>query len=310
MKPRTRVGVTLIEVLVVITIIGILAALLLPAVMMAREAARRLVCSSNLKQIGLAMQTYHTSYNCFPPGRITAGLWQHSRNGICWPIALLPYIEQQNLYDAYDSRYPNEDPKNEQVRIAVVETYMCPTDGNARRVEAPLAGPGNRTNYRGGSYRGMGGRVDGIGGWWDCFDGYTTPESWIGVLHVVGSGRRGPENIGRIRDGTSTTLMVGEYHTRTQTRQGTFWAYAFAHYNSSDASPAPRTLLPDYDACVAAGAGPGGEHACKRGWGSFHPGGLNFLFCDGSVHFLAETIDMETFGQLATIHGQELAKFP
>ncbi len=114
-----------------------------------------------------------------------------------------------------------------------------------------------------------------------------------------------------ITDGTTYTLMVGEYHTRTRTRPRTLWAYTYASYNSSDATPQARTLLPDFDACAAQGDGTlESENPCKRGWGSFHPGGFNFLTCDGSVHFVNQTIDLEVFGNMATIWGNEHVRKP
>jgi len=305
MSRRTSSGLTLVELLVVIGIIAVLIALLLPAVMAARGAARRMHCASNLKQIGLAMQNYHGSYNVFPPGRITFGPWHDSRNWTCWPIAILPYMEQENLFDKYDSCSLNEAPENAEVRESVVDEYVCPSDPNAGRLERPASGPGKGIDYRGGSYRGMGGRTDGKFGWWDCHDFVHLPAHWAGVLHVVGVGGLGCERIASVRDGTSNTLMVGEYHTKTQSRRGTFWAYTYGSYNSSDASPDRHTLIPDFDKCVAGVPGPDWEHACKRGWGSFHSGGLNFLKCDGSVKFMAQNVDLEVFGQSATKAGGE-----
>ena len=303
---RPRIGFTLVELLVVIGIIGILIALLLPAVMAARGAARRAHCANNLKQIGLAMHNYQTVHGSLPPGGITYGPWASAIIFTSWPIAILPYVEQEKLYDRYHPGCRNEAPENAEVRETIVPVYACPADVKADRLEPPSSGPGKGINYRGGSYRGMGGRSDGTA-WWDS-DGFgTLPANWIGVLHVVRPGI-GCETLDHIRDGTSNTLMIGEYHTRTHTNRGTFWAYTYASYNRSDATLEPLTMVPDYDACDAEAD----ENACKRGWASFHSGGsgLNFLACDGSVRFVSRTIDMELFCQLATIRGGEPAQMP
>ena len=113
---RTARAFTLVELLVVIAIIGILVALLLPAIQTAREAARRTQCSNNLKQMGLAAHNYHDTFNCFPPGAITDGPCCGAKSRINWAIALLPYMEQSTLYDDYDHDANNEDPSNDPVR--------------------------------------------------------------------------------------------------------------------------------------------------------------------------------------------------
>ena len=116
-------------------------------------------------------------------------------------------------------------------------------------------------------------------------------------------------HVANIRDGTSNTLLAGESTTSTNLGYRTLWAYSFAFYSLSAATPQRRTMLGDYDQCVRIG-GKGHSDPCKRGWGSFHPGGMNFLACDGSTHFLRTTIDMELFAGLATIDGGEVALLP
>jgi len=100
----------------VITIIGILIALLLPAVQAAREAARRAHCANNLKQIAVALHGYNTALGSFPPDGITEGPCCETPSGTSWAISILPYVEQQSLYDRYDMESYNEDPVNEAVR--------------------------------------------------------------------------------------------------------------------------------------------------------------------------------------------------
>jgi hypothetical protein len=133
----------------------------------------------------------------------------------------------------------------------------------------------------------------------------------MGVLHITGNLGLRPETYARIRDGTSETWMVGEYQTRTHPGRRTYWAYSFGPYNTSDATPQARTLLPDYDACVAQGDGTlESQNPCKRGWASFHPGGMNFLCCDGAVHFVSRSVNLEVFCEMATIAGRETPTAP
>jgi prepilin-type N-terminal cleavage/methylation domain-containing protein/prepilin-type processing-associated H-X9-DG protein len=129
-----------------------------------------------------------------------------------------------------------------------------------------------------------------------------------GVMHatdpVMGVG---PERIASILDGTSNTLMFGEYATRDTPNRRTFWAYAYTSYNLSLVTfNAPWTLQASFNDCAAT-PNPSGNNQCKRGWGSFHTGGLNFAFCDGSVHTISRSVDMvRVLPALATIAGGEV----
>ena len=297
----SRRGFTLIELLVVIAIIGILIALLLPAVQKVREAANRMSCSNNLKQIALALHNYHETAGSFPPGAVP--------NFAPWTVYLLPYIEQDNLYKQYDLGQPNNSDANAFVRTSLVKTYICPSDVTGAFVPTqPESGYGSGVTYMPGSYRGVAGKSIATTGKW--FDSQTASESdgppeFRGVLHVVDVNGLRPERFGSITDGTSSTLMVGEYATRSHPSRRTFWAYSWNQYNKSSGQPYSRTLLNDYDACRVAG-GPGGDNACKRAWGSFHTGGLNFAFCDGSVRSISLSVDLQTLAALCTIAGGEL----
>jgi prepilin-type processing-associated H-X9-DG protein len=117
----------------------------------------------------------------------------------------------------------------------------------------------------------------------------------------------GPETIHGITDGTSSTLMFGEYATRDTPGRRTFWAYAYTSYNLSVVTfNAPWTLQASYAACAAT-PNPSGNNQCKRAWGSFHTAGLNFAFCDGSVHTINRNVDMiNVLPALATISGGEV----
>jgi prepilin-type N-terminal cleavage/methylation domain-containing protein/prepilin-type processing-associated H-X9-DG protein len=316
-----RRALTLIELLVVITIIGVLIALLLPAVQAAREAARQAQCASNLRQIGLAIHNYHAARGCFPHGNInrSAGACpgmgepasSYSTRFGNWAIAILPYLEQNALYERYDLRYYNEAAENRAVRETAVAVYGCPSDPSPRLPMTPATGPAAQTDakYAPGSYRAVSGRSDDGDNYLDSEMMFSYRAKSRGPIHTVGIWGYTSENINKVKDGTSNTLLVGESTTATNLGHRTFWAYSFAYYSMSGAAAQPRTLWGDYDRC-AGGAGDGGENPCKRGWGSGHAGGLNFALCDGSTRSINASINMNLFANLATIDGEEVAQVP
>jgi prepilin-type N-terminal cleavage/methylation domain-containing protein len=329
--PAERRAFTLVELLVVIAIIGILIALLLPAVQYAREAARRMQCSNNLKQIGIAMHNYHDVMKSFPPGNITDGPCCGTLSHITWPLSILPYIENLTLMDKYNVDLPNEHPANAFVRTERVPIYECPSDIQRGKLLVPDSGPHGNQVWRTGSYRGMGGV-----GWRFNTDGYQYRRQWDssdivrnecprhlrGVLHWIGklsNGNTGgytTESFSTIVDGTSNTLMVGEYTTKTRERRTTFWAYSYTSFALSCATPESRTLIPDYDLCASMGD----SNPCKRAFASFHGysgaarfgnvvggggGMIQFLRCDGSVFGLNSAVDLTTYAAMSTIMGGE-----
>ncbi len=309
LRRAARTAFTLIELLVVIAIIAILIGLLVPAVQKVREAAARMSCTNNLKQIGLACHNYHDTNGTLPPGGVTDGPCCGTKSGPPWGVTVLPYLEQDNLRNQYILSVFNEDPGNAFVRTQLVKTYNCPSDFNAGQLLNPDSGPGSGVQYMTSSYRAMSGRGYGPNGesWWfdDPESGRNLPGSWRGAIHGTSKlyGLIG-EKIANITDGTSNTLMVGEYATRTHPRRTSFWAYTYTSYSQSSAVPQSRLLKADYDACTALGD----SNPCKRAWGSFHTGVINFVWCDGSVHPVNTSIDMSVFVGLATISGGEEKK--
>ncbi len=312
-------GFTLIELLVVIAIIGILVALLLPAVQKVRETANNTVCKNNLKQIGLALVNYHTTNRVFPPGAVapqTVGQPGYAT----WAIYILPFIEQDALAKAYRFDLPNTAPEQKTVRETLVKTYICPSDHTGDfGLEVPDSGYGNTAGvkYRPSSYRGVEGKTlnrtsNDENKWFDSQNSGESdgPKEFRGVLHVVGINGLTVERLSDIKDGASNTLMVGEYSTKTHETRDTFWAYSWNQYTMSSAMPQRRTLLNDYDGCIALTGkevpNDSGINACKRAFASFHTNGaLNFAFCDGSVKVIATNVDLSTFTALATIAGGE-----
>jgi prepilin-type N-terminal cleavage/methylation domain-containing protein len=319
-------GFTLIELLVVVAIIGILISLLLPAVKMTREAARRTTCASNLRQIGTALHNYHETEGSFPPGNYaeTAGVCTGGqRPGVDydpedranWMIAILPYVEQGTLYETYNFQTYNEAPDNRQVRETSVPVYVCPNDVDTNQLVMPAMGAaqddptwGMSVPYKPGSYRGVAGRSDGRQ-FLDWSMDVSYPREWRGPIHMVGVLGFTTERMADIRDGASNTLMVGESITKTNPGYRTLWAYSYAFYSLSSVTPQKRILYGDYDRCRAHDD-TGHSLPCRRGWGSGHGDGLHFLFADASVHYVSTSTDVELLAQLATIDGGERAVPP
>lgn len=336
---RLRTGFTLVELLVVIAIIGVLVALLLPAVQAARESARRMSCINNLKQIGLSVLNYESGRGTLPPGVVQseAATGGEYYNG--WTREILAYAEQQALKNLYpDPSIKIYDPSLRDFRESKVAMYSCPSDGEDF-IMVPKSGPPNNASipdgeaegnhpryirYHTGSYRGNAGRTDGFTTWdiLEDLPGSETKASglhsgWRGPLTGLlrsGGNAIGPTKLKHITDGTSNTLLVGESTNTDYSRRRTFWAFTFGSYILSQTIDQERVFSSEYLACERAGDssslgapnyGAFGR-VCKRGWYSFHPGGMNASFCDGSGRFLPFDIDLTVFAGIGSIAGEEI----
>jgi prepilin-type N-terminal cleavage/methylation domain-containing protein/prepilin-type processing-associated H-X9-DG protein len=294
-----RRAFTLIELLVVISIIGVLIALLLPAVQAAREAARRAQCVNNLKQIGLAMQSYHANIQVFPPGYVskfdTSG--NDTGPGWGWAAMLLPQFEQTVMYSAINFDIAIEDPSNRTTRMANITVFLCPSD-TVRTCWWAVARD-----------------TSGAPLWNICQVG---PSNYVGMY---GTGEPGPDGEGlffrnsaigipNITDGTSETIAVGE---RSHRLGEATWAGSVtnAMLFPTDDDNIGRYELETSSGMILGhageGVGPGDPRSDVNMFYSLHAGrGVNFLFADGHVAFLKSTISYKTYQALATRAGGEV----
>ncbi len=329
------------ELLVVIAIIGILIALLLPAVQAAREASRRTQCMDNLKNMGLACQTYAGAKRLLPPGKI----WQNNTEYSNWALEILPYIEELPLYKQYHFDQPNDAAANAGVLATNVAIQNCPSDPNPPQVVTGITGGGNAAK---GSYKGVAGRA-----WADAPSGtcsfddnkvtFSAAEERIqdrGPLFVLlvdstsaaAPYMKSPVKLAQIKDGTSKTMLIGEYTTVSKPVRSAFWAASYYKlnlasfwlFNSYKTNPQAQQaglagqFDPDYDKCTAAMAllsSPAvtrSDQPCNGGFTGIHSGGgyINFVFCDASVHIISSNTDIRILSDLATTNGGESTQIP
>jgi prepilin-type N-terminal cleavage/methylation domain-containing protein len=306
---RSRHGFTLIELLVVIAIIGVLIALLLPAVQKVREAANRLKCANNLKQIGLAIHLFHDSTHTLPPMRLTVS---NLGGGAGWPLHILPYIEQQAQYTTWDlSRSFVYQPPGFNPMVEI-KTYLCPSRRGLTQTKfLPGGGGWNPDNKLGavGDYAATSGVDDN----WVSDDPELAPGAMITAKLTSSSGSglatvihawHSNTTWASITDGLSNTLLVGEKHVPLDF-MGVFPKVLMIDHpaNSIDAA-CDESVWNGAPGCVnsrAMGEGgyeivadprinseaqPGGYQWANR-FGSAHPGVCQFVFCDGAVRPLA-----------------------
>lgn len=303
-------GFTLIELLVVIAIIAILVGLLLPAVQKVREAAARMSCSNNLKQIGLALHNYHSSYNTFPVGSNPEGFTVVS--------LLLPYIEQNNLYNQINFTVSANDPSNSGPTATTIKNLICPSDV----INAPQGLAGN--NY----FANYGTAIQ-------FFQNSTIANGVFALRDTKGI------SVLTITDGSSTTAAFSEL------KKGDFnnAVYNPADWLNASSLGMPTTAAQANALCNSINTAnlsyqwlsAGGEWLNDNNTGtaythinlpnsincgfpanltfdinasSYHIGGVNVLFCDGSVSFITNSIDLPTWQAIGTRAGGEVVTLP
>jgi len=301
-----RLAFTLVELLVVITIIGILIALLLPAVQAAREAARRAQCNNNLRQWGIGLHNYHQTNNILPLQN-SYGTGPMHRS---WMVGTLPFVEQTAIYQkinqSYDQLVNSAGPpvvENLTMIQQVIGVALCPSDPPAKtplnRADAAAsiklaltcyaASVGNHSNG-----------VDINDGYHDTTYDYGNSADSAAKLRGVISRYGWSAAFEEIRDGLSNTIMVGEVIPEWCNWQD------WGHQNFATTAYPVNYRNQDF---VKGTLGAGNANECI-GFRSFHPGGAQFLLGDGSCHFLTESIDMKVYCGLASRSGGEAVKLP
>ncbi|HMF10656.1 MAG TPA: DUF1559 domain-containing protein [Gemmataceae bacterium] len=332
MFTSNRRAFTLVELLVVIAIIGILMSLLLPGVQKIRESANRMKCANNLKQIGLALHNYHDTVGQFPPGYVDGNKNPLSTPdndvgpGWSWASFLLPYLEQDNLYKQIKFNVGVGIGVNVQVSQQTLTVFLCPSEPNRDTFDiydstftTPIATVA-RGNYLG------------CNGWLECFNGaggnYAGGSGTDALARPLGTACRGlffrnsRTTFASVTDGTSNTIFVGE---RSSNHAPSTWTGAV----TGGRCPAWMVTIPplidvpppgpaydnaDFDEAFVLAHG-NATHLPSADFPiydpdtfySYHTGrGANFLFGDGSVHFLTSGINPFTYQALCTIAGDDL----
>jgi prepilin-type N-terminal cleavage/methylation domain-containing protein/prepilin-type processing-associated H-X9-DG protein len=302
---RQAAAFTLVELLVSVAIVGVLVALLVPAIQQIREAASRANCANNLKQLGVAGHSFHDRMKRFPYNQFAGefGAGPDSR-AWSWLAQLLPDLEQNNLFQ--DGGIPDRSLRESGVVDQQIAVFLCPSDGYSNRGARFDAGnlqgfAVGQTNYKGVSGANWGDDLEGNGGpdfptnWRNpgangSFDGHSNGD---GIFYRVDYRRH--LRLSDITDGTSNTFMIGE--DLPGEHQWCSWPYA--NNACGTCAIAPNVMRPT------------GPDLALWSWEnsesfrSKHPRGLHFAMADGSVRFIQEDIDLAVYRALATIQGGE-----
>ncbi len=344
MARATKTGFTLIELLVVLFIIMVILAFLLPALQAVREAARRLQCSNNLKQLGLALSEYELNYGVYPASMYMSGSGTTTEWVGGWSInaRILPYIEQNVLYSAINFTTHQQAPVNLTVTAQTIGSFVCPSEVSPQPFDATFGTSAVST----------------LG--WCVGDWYV----WGGFGNYPNSTAFGPirsRPIADFRDGTSMTMLASEVRSHQYERTGCGVLSSIANIDPGNPNfPSPTQVTPilgsDAGACPLSQAGhvswadgsvdqsgittawapntkvilseddgaklgapsnvdldlvgipevSGGPTYAAVTSRSYHPGGVLVLFADGSVHFVKETVSLPTWRALATVNAGEI----
>lgn len=308
----SRTAFTLVELLVVIAIIGILVGLLLPAVQAAREAARRMSCANNLKQMGLALHNYESVHGALPAGHVESG-WDGPsfRHQFSWMTAILPHIEQSTVFDRIDFNQvdlalsANQNPAFQPIGNTLITTYICPSDavGKVNPDWAP-------TNYLGnqGTLCGLRGKSEGNGLFGHAsFMKFSEITDGLSNTVAIGEILKGDFSPETLRDNyilkrgstaNAANIDTCQSFPATFSDLGNVWLGGPPQMNMFSTDRSPND--PRFD-CIAPNNGC--TNFCAR---SQHVGGAQFVFADGSVHFIGQNIATEVYHALGTRNGGEV----
>lgn len=335
---RSAAAFTLVELLVVIAVIGVLVAMLLPAVQAAREASRRSSCANHLKQLALAIHNYEGAYRTFPSGYVSyshyatiaslpaedfdATTWD-AAPGWSWGALLLPFLEQTALGDQLDSRLPAWHPTHSQLVQTKLEVFLCPSASGGADSFALVDAGGSPLQKAGSTVRlGRSHYVASHGQeecWGDCSGpsgGYNGDVSRLADGPFYRNSRVGFRDV---TDGLSSTVFLGEHTSRLSDKT---WAAvvpgAFVHPKVASPDNGPESAA----TLVLAHSGPALGEVDAFGnpiihppnfptlhvgqMQAEHPGGAQVAFGDGSIRFIAETIHRPTFAAMTSISEGEV----
>ncbi|HEX5102498.1 MAG TPA: DUF1559 domain-containing protein [Pirellulaceae bacterium] len=288
MRRPNRFAFTLVELLVAIAIIGILIAILLPAVQMARESGRAASCKNNLKQIGLALHSYHDTHGQFPAG------WSadapEGLPGWGWSSAILPFLEQQPLDRQIIRELPIEDPANQLARETLIRNFLCPSDGTRAKLHTIATGgfPGDDVDEGTPLFPVACSNYPGNFGTFEIED---APSQGDGVFF-----HNSQILMASIEDGLSNTIVVGE---RDAALGASVWVGMISQANE----PMARVVgVADHTP----------NHPVHHfdDFSSKHPGGVQFLMGDGSVRRYNDSIELSIYQALMTRNGKEAVPPP
>lgn len=310
MKSSARPGFSLIELLVVIAIVAVLVGLLLPAVQKVRESASRLSCQNNLKQIGLALINHENQKGTFPPGALRspdtgAVPALHKKFGVnvngvrhSWAIFILPYMEQSQLASRYDLNADWASAVNQQVRETSVSLFVCPS--------VPGSGRFNAKTVNGVAIQAAAGDYAPNNGYSSNLEGAGLVDVTINRSGVLQANEAW--SVPEIRDGASNTLMISEDAGRPNRWEAGKQTRLNGQTDGGWADHDCEYVVHGYTLDGTTAPGPCHTNCTNNNEVySFHSGGANHIFADGSVRFIRAGMDIRLFVKLVTRAGQDLA---